>query len=122
VNPLLITDATLKERVLQALSDQYSRAILLSIIEGSKSATELSSEGDIPISTTYRRVHELQEAGLVAVERTVVTEDGKKYELYRSTIRGIKIAFGPGTVEVELVPNEDIVGKFMRMWSHMRGA
>ncbi len=114
-------DDNSKDKVLQALADEYSRSILLSTIQKAKSAVELSTEKSIPISTAYRRLHELQEAGLVAVERSVITDDGKKFDLYRSTVKSVAISFNLGATEVELIPNEDMVTKFVRLWGYMRG-
>ena len=114
-------DEAAKDKVLQALADEYSRSILLSTIQKPKSAVELSTEKNIPISTAYRRLHELQEAGLVAVERIIITEDGKKFDLFRSTVKNVSISFNLGATEVELIPNEDMVTKFVRLWGYMRG-
>lgn len=114
-------DEVAKDKVLKALADEYSRSILLSTMQKAKSAVELSTEKNIPISTAYRRLHELQEAGLVAIERIIITEDGKKFDLYRSTVRSVSVSFNPGATEIELVPNEDMVAKFARLWGYMRG-
>lgn len=116
-----LQDETAKGRVLNALADEYSRTIILSTIQKAKSAVELSAEKNLPISTVYRRLHELQEAKLVVIERSVVTEDGKKFDLYRSTIGGVSVSFNLGAMVVELVPNEDMVSKFVRLWGYMRG-
>lgn len=118
---MLIRDGESRGRVLKALADEYSQAILLSTVEKAVSAVELSTKFNIPISTAYRRIHELEEVGLIAVERSVITDDGKRYDLYRSTVKGVKVIFGTGSVVVELEPNEDMVRKFMRIWSYMRG-
>jgi len=116
-----LQDDSAKDKVLKALADEYSRTILLSTIQKAKSAVELSTEKNIPISTSYRRLHELQEAGLVAIERSTITEDGKKFDLYRSTVKSVSISFNLGATDVELVPNEDMVTKFVRLWGYMRG-
>jgi predicted ArsR family transcriptional regulator len=106
---------------MQAIADEYSRAILVSTIQTPKSAIEVSAERNIPISTAYRRLHELEEAGLVVVERSKVTEDGKRFELYRSTVRSVSVSFNVSSIDVELVPNEDMVARFTRLWDYMRG-
>jgi DNA-binding transcriptional ArsR family regulator len=117
---LRLTDEAEKDRVLKALADEYSRIIILSTIQKAKSAVELSAEKNLPISTVYRRLHELQEAKLVAIERIVITEDGKKFDLYRSTVGGVSVFFNLGATEVEIVPNEDMVAKFTRLWGYMK--
>ena len=101
---------------MKALADKYSQAILLSTVEKAVSVVDLSREHDIPISTTYRRVHELEESGLIVVQRIVITDDGKKYDLYRASVKGVKVILGLGLVCVELEPNDDTVAKFMRVW------
>ncbi len=116
-----ITDEQAKDRVLKALADEYSRKMLNASIQKARSVVELSREQNIPMSSAYRRVHEMIEAGLITVERSVVTDDGKRYDLYRSTVKDVSMRFGPGAVEIELTPNEDVISKFMRMWSSMRG-
>ncbi len=116
-----LQDEAAKDKVLKALADEYSRIIILSTIQKAKSAIELSAEKNLPISTVYRRLHELQEARLVATERSVITEDGKKFDLYRSTVGGVSVSFALGATEVELVPNEDMVAKFVRLWGYMKG-
>ncbi len=116
-----LQDEAAKDKVLKALADEYSRIIILSTIQKAKSAVELSSEKNLPISTVYRRLHELEEAKLVAIERSMITEDGKKFDLYRSTVASVSVSFNPGSTEVEIVPNEDMVAKFVRLWGYMRG-
>ncbi len=116
-----LQDETAKDKVLKAMADEYSRSILLSTMQKAKSAVELSAEKEIPISTAYRRLHELQETGLVAVERSVITDEGKKFDLYRSTVKSVSVSFNLGATEVEILPNEDMVTKFIRLWGYMRG-
>ncbi len=115
-----VHDEKAKERVLSALADVYSRNILLSTVTQAKSATDLSRQHNIPLSSAYRRIHELTEAGLISIERSVISDDGKRFDLYRSTIRSIKVFFEEGKVLVELVPNEDVISKFARMWSRVK--
>ncbi|MFQ5921127.1 MAG: ArsR/SmtB family transcription factor [Nitrososphaerales archaeon] len=103
-----ITDAKLKENVLKAVADEYSRAILTSTVDRPKSIVEISSECKIPMSTAYRRVHELEEVGLVQATRSVISEDGKRYYLYRSRIKAVRTTFGIDSLSVEIIPNEDM--------------
>jgi DNA-binding transcriptional ArsR family regulator len=118
---LHLQDEAAKDKVMKALADEYSRAILVSTMQTPKSAIEVSADRNIPISTAYRRLHELEEAGLVVVERSKVTEDGKRFELYRSTVRSVAVSFNLGSIDVELLPNEDMVTRFTRLWGYMRG-
>ncbi len=62
----------------------------------------------------------LTDAGLLGVERSVITEDGKKYDLFRSTVKGIEINYQPSDLIVRLIPNEDMISKFIRIWAYMK--
>jgi hypothetical protein len=116
-----IKEERLKDNVMKALADDYARRILLATVPQAKSALDLSREHNIPISSVYRRIHDLVDTGLVAIERSVITEDGKRFELYRSTVKAIHIRFEAGVVSVDLAPSEDMVSKFYRMWNTLRG-
>lgn len=97
-----------KNAVLQALADEYSRTILTFIMDEPKSVIEISTECRISMSTTYRRIHDLEEAGLVQVKGSIVNEDGKRYYLYRSRIKAVRTVFGVDSLEVEVIPNDEM--------------
>lgn len=115
-----ITNVETAGALVQALSDDYARKIILATITASKSVEDLSKENDIPLSTCYRRVHELIDAKVLVVERIVVTPDGKRYELLRSAYRTITVNFENGVMKVEALVNEDVADKLRRMWATMK--
>lgn len=115
-----ITDPARVKSLVGALADEYSRKILLSAIPVAKSVEDISKENEIPLSTCYRRVHELLDAQVILVERIIVTPDGKKYEMVRSAYRAINVAFDGGLMKVEAVLNEDVAEKLKRLWLSMR--
>ena len=78
--------------ILWILADTYSRIMLKNIKDIPKSAMEISADTKIPISTVYRRVQTLQDLGLVNITGCI-SEDGKKYFLYKSKIKSIQAAF-----------------------------
>ncbi len=99
-----VQEQTTKEAILEILADKYSRTILESTIDMPKSAIDLSKECGIPISTAYRRVQMLHKHKLVGISGSI-SQDGKKYFLYKSKIRSIMTCFNNGLLEVEIVPN-----------------
>src|SRR3972149_6489693 len=111
---------TAKQRILAALSDEYSRKILTATIEVPMSALELSKKYEIPITTVYRRIEELVEAGLIAAVKSGRTTDGKWYDLYRSLLRRIDVSFEKGDVRIDVTVNEHVADKFTRMWTSAR--
>ena len=102
---MIITNEKQKEAILNALLDDYSRKILNSTIDKAKSITEIIREQDIPMTSTYRRVKLLMDNKLIKVERSMVTEDGKRYYLYLSSIKNASIKYNEGELIVEITPN-----------------
>jgi predicted transcriptional regulator len=115
-----VTSRKIQYDLLKALSDEYSRKILLETIIKAKPVEELSRSLDIPISTAYRRVKEMCDEGLLTVEKTAMGTDGKKFETYRSAFRGFNIDLSSTDSEMDLVLNEDIADRLTRLWSSMR--
>jgi DNA-binding Lrp family transcriptional regulator len=108
------------EGLIQMLSDEYSRKVVASATPRARSVEDLSSENVIPLSTCYRRVHELLDKGILVVEKIVVTPDGKKYELLRSAFSEIKVDFQGGQIAVDVTVNEDVSDKLYNMWISMK--
>ena len=102
---MIITNEKQKEAILNALLDDYSRKILDSTIDKAKSITEIIREQDIPMTSTYRRVKLLMDNKLIKVERSMVTEDGKRFYLYLSSIKNASIKYNEGELIVEITPN-----------------
>jgi DNA-binding Lrp family transcriptional regulator len=119
---LEITDSAKIQSIVQSLSDEYSRKILLAAISSAKSVEDLSKENDIPLSTCYRRVHDLLDSQILIVEKIIVTPDGKKYELLRSAYRALTVNFDNGAIKVDALINEDVAEKLRRMWISMKEA
>jgi DNA-binding Lrp family transcriptional regulator len=117
---VLIEDPSRVQALVQAMGDEYSRKIILSAIPAAKSVEDMSRENDIPLSTCYRRVHELLDAQILVVEKIIVTPDGKKYELLRSAYKAVAVSFESGVMRVEATVNEDVAEKLRRLWMTMR--
>jgi len=96
------------EDLVRMLSDEYSRKIVQSAMAHARSVEDFSRESCIPLSTCYRRVRDLVKDGILIVERIVITPDGKKYELFRSVYRAIRVDFADGSLVVDVIVNEVI--------------
>jgi Fe2+ or Zn2+ uptake regulation protein len=115
-----IDSPKVRDAVMEAMADEYSRKIILSTLNKAQSVEELSRNENIPISTAYRRVNEMKEVGLLAVEKTILNDDGKKYELYRSAFRSFKIDLEHGEITIDAEFNEDVSMRLSRLWASMR--
>ena len=96
---------TEKDTLLSILSDKYSRAIITATMDKPKSAIELAVETKIPISTIYRRLQTLYDNKLLRTSG-MISNEGKKFFLYKSRIKGIHSSFENGQVEVKLIFNQ----------------
>ncbi len=106
-----LRDEKLKRALLRALADDYSSRILSSTAVRPLSVMDLVREEGIPSTSAYRRVNELKDQGLLGVKRTVLTKDGKRFEMYKSTFREVNISFQRGSLVVDAMPNRDIFEK-----------
>ena len=114
---MIVNDELAKQRILRVLSDEYSRHILTATINQPQSALEISKNFQIPITTVYRRIEELVEAGLIAAVKSGRTVDGKWYDLYRSLLLRIDVSFEYGEVTINAKLNDHVSDKFTRMWA-----
>ncbi|RDJ31863.1 MAG: ArsR family transcriptional regulator [Crenarchaeota archaeon] len=94
-----------KDAILTVMSDKYCRAILESTMDKPKSAMEISADAKIPISTVYRRLQTLHDNRLLGISGSI-SDDGKKYFLYKSKVKAITTHFNGNYVEIEVVPNK----------------
>ena len=117
---MLIHDPALRKTILQAMADDCALAILKGTTYRACSAMEIIHQHQLAPSSVYRRISEFVDAGLLTVDRIVITKDGKKYSLYRSTVRDIRAEYRSGEFELSVSPNEDVVSKLTRLWNLMK--
>ena len=77
-SPHKIEEESMKGNLLEIVSDKYCRFILKAIMDTSKSAMELTSECNIPISTVYRRIQMLHDAKMLYTSGQI-SDDGKNF-------------------------------------------
>ena len=79
------------QKVIEALADAESRAIIFSIIRKGKTATELSTTLKIPLSSVYKKLTDLENLTLIEIEKTVLSDKGKRFKIYKSRINKAEI-------------------------------
>ncbi len=109
-----------EDAVAEALGDEASRSILAACMERPRSVREVVDSTGLATATTYRHVHALEDAGLLVVERSAISEQGKRYDLYRSTLRTARLQVGPDGVQVSWDLDESVEDRLVRMWNDMR--
>src|SRR3990172_6188784 len=58
------------QKVIEALADAESRAILFSIIKKGRTASDISDKCKIPLSSVYKKLSDLEDLTLVEVEKS----------------------------------------------------
>ena len=80
------------QKVIEALADAESRTILFSIIHRGKTASSLSESLKIPLSSVYKKISDLEDLTLIKVEKTILSEKGRRFKVYRSRINKAEIS------------------------------
>ncbi len=92
--------------IVNALSDEYSRKILTATNDEGKSPEEIASEQKIPVSTCYRRIHDLVSLSILQAAKIEIRE-GKKLTIYKRLYKNMLVKLEANNLVVELVPNTD---------------
>lgn len=108
-------------KVAAALSNEYSRRVLAVCIKQAQPVREIEQSTGLPSATVYRHVTSLIEDGLLFVERSALTPDGKRYEMYRSRVRKARIEVDNLGVRVLWEPVEGVEERLARVWQSLRG-
>ena len=95
----------INQKILEALADLQSRSILFSIIKEGKTALELSEKYRIPLSSVYKKISDLEDLALVRVDKWVLSDNGKKFKVYKSRISRAEISIKKPEPVITLSPN-----------------
>src|SRR3972149_8168331 len=95
------------------LTDEYAERILVATQENPRSVQEISDKYDIPIAACYRKIHELEGAGVLRCAEIVTTPKGKTMKLYGSLLKSAHLRYEEGVfrVKFELDGEKEINGK-----------
>lgn len=98
------------ESVLAALDDPDCRKLLEATTDEPLTAQELVDRCDVPRSTTYRKVDQLTEAGLLE-ESVRLRKDGKHASEYRRSFEDVTISLSAGDgFQVGISQSEPVAG------------
>ena len=79
------------QKVIESLADAESRAIIFSIIKKGKTASDLSNSLKIPLSSVYKKLSDLEDLTLVEIEKTILSDAGRRFKVYKSRINRAEI-------------------------------
>ena len=93
------------QKVIEALADAESRSIIFSIINRGKTASNLSTSLKIPLSSVYKKISDLENLTLIKVEKTILSEKGRRFKVYRSRINKAEISIKKPEPTLSLTAN-----------------
>ena len=96
----------MEENLLKVLADEQARDILVYLIEKPRSITEISKRFMIPKSTAYRRIHELEDLGLIKVAGSIINERGRRSYVYISRVNSVDISLSMDGLMLDIKPNK----------------
>ncbi len=104
-NIIQLSEFDITQKIIESLSSVCTRAVLFSIKDKSKDATQIAEELKISISTVYKTLSTLEDLALAGVDRYVISSEGKKIKLYRSRIGKVEITLDNLEPVLNLYPN-----------------
>lgn len=107
---IILRDDDRQQILLDAIDDPDSRRILARTGADALSASEIAERCGLPLSTTYRKLNALSDAGLL-FERTRIRQSGKHLSEYRRRVDDVKISVaGEDGVVLELAVRSVVGG------------
>src|SRR6185436_12865656 len=91
-----------RQVILAAIADEEMPKILACATLKAKSVSDVIKETGIPHSTAYRKIKWMVEENLLFTEKFELTQDGKKYSLFRSTLKSISVKYDSGKTTVQV--------------------
>lgn len=102
-----------------AIGEENGRAILAACVDRPRSVKEICAATGTPTTTAYRQVHRLERLGVLVVERSAMTLDGRKYDLYRSRLRAARIDIDEQGLRVQWEANAEVEQRLASMWERL---
>ena len=92
-----LSEFDVTQKIIESLSSVCTRAVLFSIKEESKDATQ--------IAAVYKTLSTLDDLTLAEVDKFIISKDGKKIKQYRSRIGKVEITLDTLEPVLILYPN-----------------
>ncbi|MDH3764300.1 MAG: ArsR family transcriptional regulator [Nitrosopumilus sp.] len=104
-NIIQLSEFDVTQKIIESLSSVCTRAVLFSVKNKSKDATQIAEELKISLSTVYKTLSNLEDLALVEISRYVISSEGKKIKQYRSRIGKVEIVLDNLEPCLNLYPN-----------------
>ncbi len=112
------SDPASEELIFELLANQYSRTIISLTSMKECSASQLSQELGIPLATVYRKLKQMESAGLIRHVKTIINLSGNEEKYYRCAIQEATVHIHNGLLSIDL-KKEDQSDKIIRLWKRL---
>jgi len=107
-------------RVSQLLTDEYSVKILVATVRQPRSAQDIASKFGIPIAACYRRIKDLESAGLLVCQERRLSQQGKRVSFYISMLKNAYVFFEDGHLRVKFQLKTGGADRFGTDWHEVQ--
>ena len=105
-NIIQLSEFDITQKIIESLCNICTRAVLFSVKNESKDATQIADELKISLSTVYKTLSTLEDLALAEVDKYVISSEGKKIKQYRSRISKVEITLDNMQPSLNLYPNK----------------
>jgi len=98
-----LSEYDVTQKIVEALTNACTRAVLFSIVHEPKDATQIAHEVRISLSSVYKTLSTLEDLSLININNYKISDEGKKIKLYKSKI---------GQVVITIKDNEPILSLY----------
>jgi predicted transcriptional regulator len=91
-------------KLLNLFGDEYTRRVFEAVSEQPRGGRAVAQAADVSRPTAYRRLNELQEAGLVTSE-CYVSPDGHHREQFTASAQHLSVSLEDGDIEATVTPS-----------------
>jgi predicted ArsR family transcriptional regulator len=107
-------------RVSQLLTDEYSVKILVATVRQPRSAQDIAIKFGIPIAACYRRIKDLEAAGLLVCQERRLSQQGKRVSFYISMLKNAYVFFEDGHLRVKFQLKTGGADRFGTDWHEVQ--
>jgi hypothetical protein len=106
-NIFQLNQYNVNQKIIESVTNLCSRAVLFSVLNQAKDATQIADELRISVSNVYKTLSHLEDLTLIYVDKYVISSEGKKIKKYKSRIGQVEILFRGIEPILNLYPNNE---------------
>jgi len=102
-NWLTLEDSAINQTILESYGDDDKTQILNCVSNEPKIISEILTECKIPQTSGYRKINSLIKNGLLVVDGSIVSHDGRQVSKYRSLFDNVRINIVKNKITVDIL-------------------